>query len=226
MEEDALNVLFNLFAFTWKTCLSGVYFFIREVYPMKLTTKNIVIMALLIAISVVLVYLIHFPIFPTASYLEYDPADIPILIGAFAFGPVAGIIITVIASAIQALTVSAHSGIYGFIMHVIATSTLVIVASVIYRVKHTRVGAVIGLISGTLAMAGIMMVANHFITPFYMGAPTEVVDALLIPIILPFNLIKAGINSAVTFLVYKAVSKYIIHGEKFGSKKNSAGQST
>lgn len=191
---------------------------------MKLTTKSIVIMALLIAISVGLLYLIRYPIFPAAPYLEYDPADIPILIGAFAFGPVAGIVLTVIASAVQALTVSAHSGIYGFIMHVIATSTLVTVASVIYRIRHTRVGAVIGLVSGTLAMAGVMMIANHFITPVFTGAPTEAVDAMLVPIILPFNLIKAGVNSAVTFLIYKVVSKYIIHGEKINSKKNSAGQ--
>ncbi len=193
---------------------------------MKLTTKNIVILALLIAISVVLVYLIHLPIIPSAPYLEYDPADIPILIGAFAFGPIAGIIITVIASGIQALTVSIQGGIYGFIMHIIATSTLVVVASTIYRVRHTRLGAVIGLVSGTLAMTGIMLVANHFITPFYTGMPTEAVDAILLPAILPFNLIKAGINSTVTFLVYKTVSRYIIHGEKLGSKKGSAGQKT
>jgi riboflavin transporter FmnP len=110
-------------------------------------------------------------------------------------------ILTVVASGIQALTVSAHSGVYGFIMHVLATSTLVVVASVIYRVKHTRVGAVIGLISGTIAMAGVMVAANHFITPLFMGVPTSVVDSMLLPTILPFNLIKAGVNSAITFLV-------------------------
>ncbi len=131
---------------------------------------------------------------------------------------------TVIASAVQALTVSAHSGIYGFIMHVIATSTLVTVASVIYRIRHTRVGAVIGLVSGTLAMAGVMMIANHFITPAFTGAPTEAVDAMLVPIILPFNLIKAGINSAVTFLIYKVISKYIIHGEKPAQRKIRPGR--
>lgn len=184
---------------------------------MKLTTKNLVLMALFIAISIVLVYLIHFPLFPAAPYLEYDPADIPILIGSFAFGPIAGIILTIVASAIQALTVSAANGVYGFIMHAIATSTLVIVASVIYRVKHTRVGAIIGLVSGTLAMGVIMMVANHFVTPLFLMVPSSVVDPTLLPIVLPFNLIKAGVNSIITFLVYKAISKYIVHGEKFGA---------
>ena len=65
-----------------------------------------------------------------------------------------------------------------------------------------------------------MMVANHFITPYFMGAPTAVVDAMLLPVILPFNLLKAGINSAITFLVYKTVSRHIIHGE--GWEKKSA----
>lgn len=188
---------------------------------MKITTKNLVLMALFTAISIVLVYLIHFPIFPSAPYLEYDPADIPILIGSFAFGPIAGIILTIIASAIQALTVSAASGVYGFIMHIIATSTLVIVASVIYRVKHTRVGAVMGLISGTIAMSVIMMIANHFVTPLFLMVPTSVVDSLLLPITLPFNLIKAGANSIITFLVYKAISKYVVHGEKFGAAEKA-----
>lgn len=175
-------------------------------------TKKLTVMAMLVAISVVLVYLIHFPIIPAASFLEYDPADIPILIGAFAYGPLAGVILTVIASVIQGFTVSAGSGIYGVIMHIIATSTLVLVASGIYRIKHTRVGGVIGLVCGTLAMSSIMMVANHFITPHF-GVPVEVVDGMLLPIILPFNLIKAGGNSILTFLVYKAVSRHIIHAE-------------
>lgn len=177
------------------------------------TTKQLTVMAMLAAISVALVYLIRFPIFITAPFLEYDPADIPILIGAFAFGPWAGIALTVIASAIQAMTVSAQSGVYGFIMHVIATSTLVITASIIYKKKHTRLGAAIALLCGTLAMGAVMMVANHFITPYFMNAPTAVVDAMLLPVILPFNLIKAGINSLVTFLLYKAVSKYLIKNE-------------
>lgn len=181
-------------------------------------TKKLAVMAMLVALSVVMVSLIHFPIFPAAPFLEYDPADIPILIGAFAYGPVAGLLLTVIAAVIQGFTVSATSNVYGILMHVIATGTLVVIASSIYRVKHTRVGAVIGLVCGTLAMGGIMMVANHFITPYFTGAPVEVVDAMLLPVILPFNLVKAGLNSIVTFVVYKAVSRYIVHGESMREK--------
>ena len=178
-------------------------------------------MALLVAVSVVLIYAIRFPLVPAAAFLEYDPADIPILIGALAYGPLAGVMLTVIASVIQGLTVSAGSGLYGIVMHIIATSTLVIVAGSIYKVRRTKSGAVLALVCGTLAMGLIMMPANHFITPMFTGWPTEAVDALLLPGILPFNLIKAGLNSIVTFLVYKTVSRYVIHGEGWHMKKDS-----
>lgn len=186
--------------------------------------RRLAVMAMLVALSIVLVYFIHFPIFPSAAFLEYDPADIPILIGAFAYGPVAGLLITVIAAVIQGLTVSSASGLYGVIMHIIATGVLVLVAGGIYRLIHTKVGAVIALICGTVCMGLVMMAANHFITPAFMGAPVEVVDAMLLPVILPFNLLKAGINSLVTFLIYKTISRYIIHGE--GWKKADKAEKT
>lgn len=182
-------------------------------------TKQIAVMAMLVALSVVMVSLLHFPIFPAATFLEYDPADIPILIGAFAYGPLAGVVLTVVASLIQGFTVSAGSGLYGIIMHIIATTTLVLVASGIYRTKHTRVGAVIGLVCGTLAMGMVMVIANYFITPLF-GLPQEVVNAMLLPVILPFNLLKAGINSIVTFLVYKVISRHIVHGQHMKGKQD------
>ena len=73
----------------------------------KITTVRLAKMAMLIAVSIVLVALIHFPIFPAVAFLEYDPADIPILIGTFAFGPVAGVLLTIVTAIIQGTTVSA-----------------------------------------------------------------------------------------------------------------------
>ena len=90
-------------------------------------TMRLVKMGAMVALSVALVYLIHFPIFPAVAFLEYDPADIPILIGTFAFGPLAGLVLTVVTSVVQGLTVSASSGLYGILMHVIATGVLVVV---------------------------------------------------------------------------------------------------
>ncbi len=172
--------------------------------------RKLTVMAMLVAISIVVVSVVHFPLFPAAAFLEYDPADIPILIGAFAFGPWAGLVLTVAASAIQALTVSAQSGLYGFLMHVISTSLLCITTGAIYRIRHTRKGAAVALICGTLAMGLGMMVANHFITPLFMGVPTTMVDSMLLTVFLPFNLLKAGINSVITFLIYKPVSTHLI----------------
>lgn len=171
-------------------------------------TQRLVKMGLLVGISIALVYLIHFPLIPAVPFLEYDPADIPILIGTFAFGPLAGVMLTVITSLIQGLTVSAASGAYGIIMHIIATTTLVVVAGLVYSRNKTRKSAIIGLLLGTLAMAVVMFGANLVITPLFMGVPREAVMGLM-PFILLFNVVKAGLNGAVTFLLYKRISGYL-----------------
>ena len=172
------------------------------------TTVKLAKMAMLVAISIVLVYLIRFPIFPAAPFLEYDPADIPILIGTFAFGPLSGILITIVTAIIQGFTVSAQSGVYGILMHIIATGAFVLTAGLIYRGGKTRKRAIIALLCGILAMTTIMVPANLIITPIFMGAPRAAVIGML-PIIIAFNLIKAGANGAVTFLLYKRISKFL-----------------
>ena len=174
----------------------------------KITTVRLAKMAMLVAISIVLVALIHFPIFLAVAFLEYDPADIPILIGTFAFGPAAGVLLTVVTAIVQGTTVSAASGVYGILMHIIATSALIITAGVIYKFNKTRKGAVIGLICGVIAMTIVMIGANMVITPIFMGVPASVVWDLM-PFIAGFNAIKAGINGIVTFLVYKRISGFL-----------------
>ncbi len=64
-------------------------------------------------------------------------------------------------------------------------------------------------------MGLVMMPTNHVITPLFMAVPVDVVDALLLPVILPFNLLKAGVNALVTFLVYKTISRHIVHGQEW-----------
>ena len=104
----------------------------------NMNTKKLTTLGVLAACSIVLVAFIHFPIFPAVSFLEYDPADIPILIGTFLFGPVWGVVLTVLVSAIQGMTVSAQSGVYGIVMHIIATSAFTLVAGTIYKRKKTK----------------------------------------------------------------------------------------
>lgn len=185
---------------------------------MKTNTRTLTTMAMLAALSVVLVLLVHFPIFPQAAFLEYDPAQIPILIGAFALGPWQGLLITVVAAVVQGVTVSAQSGPYGIIMHILGTGTYVLVAGFIYRYKKTRLGAGIAIGAGAIAMALVMAGANLLITPLFMGVPVSAVWGMLLPVIIPFNLIKAVVNGLVTFIIYKPMS-FLIHGK--GSKRTA-----
>ena len=171
--------------------------------------KKMTRMAILIAVSIVMVYVVHFPIFPQVAFLEYDPADIPVLIAGFAYGPVAGIIVTIIASIIQGMTVSAASGIYGIIMHILATSALVSVSSLFYKRHKSKRNAVVALVFGSVAMVIVMTLANLVITPYFMQVDVSVVVALM-PFIVLFNVIKATINSLVTFILYKR-SSFILH---------------
>ena len=172
-------------------------------------TRKLTTMAILTALSVCFVALIHFPIFPAVAFLEYDPADIPILICSFAFGPAAGLAVTVIAAFIQGFTVSALSGIYGIIMHIIATGAYVLASGLFYRKHKTKKLAAVSLLIGTAAMVVCMFFANLVITPYFMmGAVNkETVSTVLslMPFILLFNLLKAGINGAITFFLYKRV---------------------
>ena len=172
------------------------------------STVKLAKMGMLVAVSIVLVYFIHFPIFPAVAFLEYDPADIPILIGTFAFGPVAGIMLTVVTAVLQGLTVSAQSGLYGILMHIIATSAIVLVAGIMYKRNKTRKGAVKGLVFGVIAWIIVMIGANLVITPLFMGVPRSMVVDLM-PFIAAFNGIKAGVNAIITFLLYKRISGFL-----------------
>ncbi|MEG2054575.1 MAG: ECF transporter S component [Oscillospiraceae bacterium] len=175
----------------------------------KVDTKKLAMMGMLTALSVVLVAVIHFPIFPAAAFLEYDPADIPIFIGTFLFGPVSGLAITLVASTIQGLTVSVAAGPIGIIMHFLSTGSFVIVAGLIYKKGKSLKRAIIALAAGTLTMTLAMVICNLVFTPIFMGAPMESVIEMLLPVIVPFNLMKAGVNSVITYLVYKPTSKFV-----------------
>ena len=176
---------------------------------MKYDVNKLVRLALLSALSILLMMVIRFPIIPSAPFLEYEPGDVPALIGAFLYGPGAGLLITTVVSLIQATTVSAGSGWIGAIMHMVATGTMVLVAGLIYKRMHSFKGAVIGLLAGSVGMTLVMIPLNLFFTTRFLGVPVEAVKAMIVPIIIPFNLIKAVGNSALTVLVYKSVARVL-----------------
>ena len=191
-------------------------------------TQKLVTMAVLVALSVIMLLLIRFPIFPSAAFLEYDPADIPIFLGTFAYGPLAGFALTVVAAIIQGMTVSASSGFIGIMMHVFATGSFVLVAGNWYQRHKTKKQAVVALVLGCLVWTVSMMIWNYFFTPIFMGMPRvfsalaqvqmptrmdtfmgmprAAVAPMIFPVIVPFNLIKSSVNSVITFLLYKRFS--------------------
>ena len=172
-------------------------------------TKKLSTLGILGALAVLLVSIIHFPIFIAAPFLEYDPADIPILIGTFLFGPLSGFLQTVVASFVQGFTVSASSGIIGVVMHIVSTGTFVLIAGNIYRIDKTRKNAVIALLCGAIGMALVMTLWNLLLTPVFMHVPRTVVLNMMLPTIIPFNVIKAGVNAVITFLLYKSISTFV-----------------
>ncbi len=187
---------------------------------MKFSARSLALGAMLIAISVILIWAVRFPIFPAAPFLEYDFADIPIILGTFVYGPVMGLILTVAASVIQGLTVSAKSGLYGILMHIIATGVFVIVAGSIYSAGKSKKRAVVALGCALIAEIIAMVAANLFITPLFMGVPRAAVVGMLLPVIVPFNAIKFGANSIILFLIYKPISKWV--KREAGKKKERA----
>ena len=175
----------------------------------RMPVKKMVLIGMFSAISVILVYLFRLSLFPAAPFLEYDMADIPIVLITFMYGPSAGLITTVIVSVIQGLTVSAGSGWIGILMHIFATGCYVLVAGNIYKRRKNMGWEIAAMVAGTLAMTVSMVIWNILFTPFLMGAPREQVMAILVPAIIPFNLFKAGVNSLAAYFVFKILQQVI-----------------
>lgn len=175
---------------------------------------TLVKLSLLAAISLVLaVWVPKFPIFPATPFLEYDFADVPILIGTFMFGPVSGLALTAVVAVLQWLLASQASGWIGALMHFFATGAMVVVAGSIYKSKHTLKGAIIALILGALTRIVAMVPLNLVMTPLFMGnmpyVDAQQVVLTLMPTIIAFNAIIAFGNSTITFFLYKSVSKVL-----------------
>ncbi|MBQ0017774.1 MAG: ECF transporter S component [Clostridiales bacterium] len=174
---------------------------------MKINAKLLAKLAMMTAISIVLLLIVRIP-FPPAPYLVYDPADLPIYITAFAYGPAAGILVTLVVCLIQAFMLGGD-GLYGFVMHFIATGMAAVVIGMMYMKCKTKKRAELALVVGAVLVTLVMCAMNLLVTPFYLGVDTKAVLAMIPTIILPFNLLKAGINCVLTFLLYKRVSGFL-----------------
>jgi riboflavin transporter FmnP len=174
---------------------------------MQNNPRKLVTMAMLAALSIVLLLIIRLPIFLVVPWLVYEPADVPILIGAFMFGPISGFAILIVVAVIQAFLLS-PDGWVGLVMHLFASGALVLVAGYIYKIKTNKITAIIGLLSGCIAMTAIMIPLNLYIDVKFYGMPLKTVQGLM-PYIISFNIIKSSVNSIIVFIVYNLIQVII-----------------
>jgi len=173
----------------------------------KTNTKKITVLAMLSALALLLTYLFYIipiPAFmPAAPFLNYEPKDVVIAISGFLFGPLAVVPMAIIVGLLE--MPFSGTGIIGLVMNVLSTCAFACTAAFIYKKWRTLIGAGVGLAAGVVMLSLVMILWNYFLTPVFMGIPREAVAAMLLPVFLPFNLIKGGLNAALTILLYKSV---------------------
>ncbi len=168
------------------------------------STKRIAVTALFCALAAICTLFIEFPILPAVPWLKYDPSAIICLIAGFAFGPATGVAVSIISYLPHIATAS---GFWGMLMAIIATLAMVLPASLVYKRDTTMRGAIVGMVIGAVVSVLLCIVANIIVTPIYAHMSTQAVIALIVPALLPFNVLKVVINAVVTTLVYKPVTK-------------------
>lgn len=165
----------------------------------RFSVKKLVLLAMLAAMAYVIVSLVRIPV---VLFLKYEPKDVVITIGGFLLGPMAAFITSLVVSLLEMVTIS-ETGPIGCLMNLISTCAFSCTAAFIYKRKHTLSGAVSGLAVGGVFMVILMLLWNWLVTPLYMGVERSVVEGMLLPAFLPFNTLKAGLNSALILLLYK-----------------------
>ena len=176
----------------------------------KWNTRTLVTMALLCAISVLLSF-IELPLIPGVAFLKYDPSNVPALISGFAYGPAGGLAVGPVSAIIHGIMLADP---IGAAMNILVIVGFVLPASIIYAKSRTWKSAVIGLILSAIVATAMALVGNLLLTPIYMGVPVQTVIDMLVPALLPFNLVKSILNAVLTLVVYKGVSNLITPKKK------------
>ncbi|SEF39676.1 Riboflavin transporter FmnP [Caloramator fervidus] len=188
--------------------------------------SNMIKVSILSAISLILMFFeFSLPIFP--EFLKIDLSDIPPLLGAFALGPLYGVLVEFIKNILHFVLKGQTAGI-GEMANFLVGISLVYPASYIYFKNKTKKGAFLGLFIGVVVMVISASLLNYFVLlPLYekvLNFPISAIiewaskvnknikdiNSLIVYSIAPFNLIKGVIVSFLTILIYKRVSP-ILH---------------
>lgn len=169
----------------------------------KLNTKKLVTLAMLAAVAYIVVALFRIPVFPPpVDFLKLEAKDVVVAIGGFLYGPLSALLISAVVSLVEMITVST-TGPIGAVMNLLSTCSFACTAAFIYKRKRSLSGAITGLAIGSVVMVAVMMLWNWLITPLYLKISRQAVEALLLPAFLPFNVLKAALNSVLTMALYK-----------------------
>lgn len=169
------------------------------------STRQLVTMALMTAIAVLLSF-IEFPLLPGVTWLKFDASNMPAMVAGFAYGPGGGVAVGIVTAILHGLLMADFSG---ALMNIIVVIFYILPAALIYKYKHTFAGAIIALIVGTLLAVVGAIIGNLLITPSWLGVPLDAVIAMIVPVLIPFNLIKGALNSVLTLIIYKSISNLI-----------------
>ena len=196
---------------------------INRKFSFKVNTRSVVMTALLGAVASVLMFFsFSVPFMP--SFIKMDLSEMPALVAAFSMGPLSGAAVCLIKNVVNVFSTTTAG--VGELCNFLLGVAFVVPAGYIYKFKKNRLGALIGSLTGSAAMAIIGLPLNYFVTyPLYikMGFPLDIiigmyqdilpsVDGLLMCLIvfnLPFTLMRGIIDSALTFLIYKRISPLI-----------------
>ncbi|MCM1135316.1 MAG: ECF transporter S component [Clostridium sp.] len=199
-----------------------------------LTTRKIVLIGVFSAISAVLM-LFEFPVPFASAFYELDFSEIPALIGAFAFGPVAGVMIEFCKVLLKLFIKGTSTAFVGDLANFVIGCSFILPASIIYMFKKTKKTAIAASVIGTLVMTvfGTMFNAVYLLPAFskLYGMPLDAivgmgtaingnitsVTSLVVFAVAPLNLLKGGSVSLITILVYKKLSP-ILKSEPAGRK--------
>lgn len=176
----------------------------------KWDTRQLVTMALMCAIGVLLSF-VEFPLLPGVTWLKYDASAMPAMVCGFAFGPAAGLAVGYVGAIIHGILMADFSG---AIMNILVVTGFILPAALVYRRSRTFKSGVIGLVLSAITATVMAILGNLVITPMWLGVPLDAVVAMILPILTPFNLIKAGINAVLTLIVYKSISNLITPKKK------------
>ena len=195
------------------------------------SATRIAMIALFSALAGVL-YILNFSIpFAFPGFLEFRFSDVPVLIGTFALGPVAGCIIVVFMVLIKLVIVSTSTYFVGDLADILVGFALVIPVGLIYNKNRTFKGALLGLGVGSLISTALAVLLNRILlVPAYVtlmfGGSWEPILGMMTPLfpnctrenfyslylwvsVLPFNLLRCLVASLLTLLVYKRISRAI-----------------